>query len=81
VQVVRVNKESPAEAGGVQAGDFVLEVDGVKVATLEQFYKRVWSHVNPDDEIELTVLQGAEIKRIVIKAVDRMQTMRKPAGI
>jgi S1-C subfamily serine protease len=81
VQVVRVNKESPAEAGGVQAGDFVLAVDGVKVATLEEFYKRVWSHTNPEDEIELTVLQGAEVKKIVIKAVDRMQTMRKPAGI
>lgn len=81
VQVVRVNKESPAEASGVKAGDLVLAVDGQKVATLEEFYKRVWSHPNPDDEIELTVLQGAEVKKIVIKAVDRAQTMRKPAGI
>jgi serine protease Do len=81
VQVVRVNKDSPAEAGGVKAGDLVLAVDGVRVATLEEFYKRVWAHANPDDEIELTVLQGADVKKIVVKAVDRMQTMRKPAGI
>jgi len=27
------------------------------------------------------VLQGAEIKTITLKAVDRMSTMMKPAGI
>ncbi|MEO5671208.1 MAG: S1C family serine protease [Ramlibacter sp.] len=81
VQVVRVNAGSPAEAAGVQRGDFVLAVDGARVTTLEQFYKRVWAHANPDDEIRLTVLQGADIKDFVLKAVDRMTTMAKPAGI
>ena len=43
-----------------RAGDVVLAVDGAKVATLEAFYKKLWAHANPDDEIQLTVLQGAE---------------------
>lgn len=81
VQVVRVNKDSPAQAAGLQPGDVVLAVDGAKVATLEAFYKQVWQHANPDDEIQLTVLQGAEIKTITLKAVDRMSTMIKPTGI
>jgi serine protease Do len=81
VQVVRVNKDSPAQAAGLQPGDVVLAVDGTKVATLEAFYKQVWQHANPDDEIQLTVLQGAEIKTLTLKAVDRMSTMLKPAGI
>jgi serine protease Do len=81
VQVVRVSAGSPAEAGGVQRGDVVLAVDGTKVATLEQFYKRIWAHANPNDEIRLTVLQGAEVRDITIKAIDRMTTMVKPAGI
>lgn len=81
VQVVRVNKDSPAQAAGLQPGDVVLAVDGTKVATLESFYKQVWQHANPDDEIQLTVLQGAEIRTITLKAVDRMSTMMKPAGI
>ena len=59
----------------------VLAVDGIRVATLEEFYKKVWEHANPDDEIKLTVLQGADLKNITIKAVDRMSTMMKPAGI
>lgn len=81
VQIVRVNKEGPAQAAGLMPGDVVLAVDGTKVATLESFYKTLWAHEQPDAEIILTVLQGAEIKTITLKAVDRMSTMRKPAGI
>ena len=81
VQIVRVNKDGPAQAAGLEAGDLVLAVDGVKVATLEAFYKKMWEHAQPDDEIKLTVLQGADIKTITLKAVDRMSTMKKPDGI
>ena len=80
VQIVRVNRDSPAQAAGLEPGDFVLAVDGDKVATLEAFYKKLWSRP-PLSEIKLTVLQGADVKTIVLKAVDRMTTMRKPAGI
>ena len=59
----------------------MLAVDGTKVATLETFYKKLWDRARPDAEISLTVLQGADIKTIVLKPVDRMSTMRKPAGI
>ena len=34
-----------------------------------------------DGEVKLTVLQGADVKTLVLKAVDRMATMKKPAGI
>lgn len=81
VQVVRVNKDSPAQTAGLMPGDFVLAVDGVKVASLEEFYKRVWQHAQPDEDIQLTVLQGADVKTIVVKPVDRMTTMVRPAGI
>lgn len=81
VLVVRVTKDSPAEAGGVQRGDIVLAVDDVPVATLEEFYKRIWAHPNPDDEMKLTVQQGSQTKVLTLKGVDRMSTMARPAGI
>ena len=59
----------------------MLAVDGSTVATLEAFYKKLWDRARPDAEISLTVLQGADIKTIVLKPVDRMSTMRKPSGI
>lgn len=81
VVLVRVNKEGPAAEAGLQPGDFVLAVDGAKVDSLEAFYKKLWEHQNPTDEITLTVLQGAEVKTLRLRAVDRMSTMMKPAGI
>ncbi len=81
IQVVRVTRDGPAAISGMQSGDLVLAVDGEKVTTLEEFYKRIWAHPNPDDEIKLTVLQGADIKVLTIKAVDRMSLMVRPAGI
>jgi serine protease Do len=81
VQVVRVNKESPAQAAGLEPGDFVLAVDDAKVATLEEFYKKLWDRASPDAEVRLTVLHGADIKIVTLKAVNRMSTMMKPGGI
>lgn len=81
VQIIRVNQESPAQEAGLQAGDVVLAVDDVKVATLEAFYKKVWDRSTPNTPIKLTVLQGADLKTIELKPVDRMSTMVKPAGI
>jgi serine protease Do len=81
VQVVRVTKGSPADSGGVEPGDVILAVDGTQVATLEAFYKRLWAHPNPDDEIKLTVQHGEQVKVLAIKAVDRMSMMVKPGGI
>ena len=81
VQVLRVSKESPAQKAGLEPGDLVLAVDGAKVATLEEFYKKLWDRSRPDADVSLTVLQGAELRTLVIKPVDRMSTMRKPAGI
>lgn len=81
VQIVRVSKESPAALAGLEPGDVVLAVDGSKVSTLEGFYKKLWDHAQPEVDIQLTVLQGADIKIFVLKAVDRMSTMRKIKGI
>lgn len=81
VNVVRVTKDSPAYDAGLAAGDVVLAVDGVKVSTLEEFYRKVWARAKPDDEVKLTILQGSDIKTLTVRAVDRMTTMVKPAGI
>jgi serine protease Do len=81
VRVVRVNKDSPAEAAGMRAGDVVVAVDGARVVSLEEFYKRVWAHPNPNDEIKITVTQGDQTRTVTVKAIDRMTTMAKPAGI
>jgi serine protease Do len=81
VQIIRVNKDSPAQDAGLAAGDVVLAIEGERVNTLEAFYKKLWSAPEAEGDVRLTVLQGAEIRQITVKAVDRMKTMRRPAGI
>ena len=81
VQVLRVTRDSPAQVAGLSAGDVVMAVDGVPVATLEAFYKKVWDRSSPDAEITLTVRQEGEEKSIVLQAEDRMLTLKKPASI
>ena len=81
IQIMRVSKDSPADLAGLGAGDVVLAVDDAKVDTLEAFYKKLWDRPAPDAEIRLTVLQGADVKTIVLKAQDRMLTLKKPPGI
>jgi serine protease Do len=81
VQIMRVNKDGPAQAAGLQPGDVVLAVDDARVANLETFYKKIWDRATPEAEIKLTVLQGADLKTITLKPVDRMSTMIKPSGI
>ena len=81
VQIIRVSEDSPAEAAGLKPGDVVLAVDDSKVVTLESFYKKLWARSAPDAPVTLTVLQGAEIKVMVLKPQDRMLSLKRPTGI
>jgi serine protease Do len=81
VRIVRVSKDGPAQAAGLRAGDVVLAIDGVQVGTLEAFYKKLWAHPQPDPEVRLTVQRDGDVRTVTVKAVDRMTTLAKPAGI
>jgi serine protease Do len=81
VRIVRVERGGPAQEAGVHVGDEVLEVDGAPVDSLESFYKKIWTRAAPDEEVELTLRQGEEVRKLRVKAIDRMQTLRKPRGV
>lgn len=81
VMVLRVAPDSPAQAAGLRPGDMVLAVDGKTVDSLEGFYKKLWDRPDPEGEVRLQVLQGAEVRHLVLRAVDRMKTLLRPTGI
>ena len=81
VEIMRVSADSPAENAGLRAGLVVLAVDGSEVSTLEGFYKKLWARAAPDAPVKLTVLEGTEVKTIVLQPQDRMLILKKPAGI
>jgi S1-C subfamily serine protease len=81
VQVVRVSEGSPADDAGLRPGSVVQAIDGVEVTTLEAFYKKLWARDTPEQPVKLTIREGDEVKTIDIKPQNRMQSLKKPAGI
>lgn len=65
VMVVYVSRESPAEKGGLEVGDVILDFNGEKIferEDLEYLIRR-----NPDKKVVLTVLRKSEKKRLTME--------------
>jgi serine protease Do len=80
VKVMQVSDESPAAQAGLRAGDIILSIDGEPVQDLAHFYRVMWKSGPPGVDVRLTVLQGPEVREVVVRSIDRQQFMRrKPA--
>ncbi len=67
--VVDVMPDGPADRGGVQKGDIVTHVNGVRVRTEEQFLRKIWE--NPiDAPFEITVLRHNVPRVLEIRGMD-----------
>ena len=69
--VARVSPEGPADRAGVRGGDIVIAVGGDAVTTLADFYRKVWARGEAGVEVPLRVLQGAQVRDIAVRSVDR----------
>lgn len=74
--VSRVSPESPAERAGIKAGDLVLAVGEDDVATLAQFYQRVWARGAAGVDVPLRLLQGSRIRDLRVRSIDRNEYFR-----
>ena len=74
--VSRVSPEGPAERAGVRDGDIVIAVGGEAVSSLADFYRKVWARGEAGVEIPLRVLQGAQVKDIAVRSIDRVAYFR-----
>ena len=74
--VRRVTSGGPAEKAGLGSGDIILKVDQKAVQGLADFYRKVWSLGDAGVEVPISVLQGIEIRDIVVRSEDRDQYFR-----
>jgi S1-C subfamily serine protease len=75
--VARVAREGPAERAGVSSGDIVIGVGGEEVASLADFYRKVWARGAAGVEVPLRLLQGLEVKDLRVRSIDRPEYFRR----
>lgn len=80
VRVVRVNRDSPAESAGLQAGDLIVAIDDVPVRKLESFYKRLWSG-GPERDVRLAIVRDGQALQVRVQSIDRMRMLRRARSI
>jgi len=74
--VARVSPEGPAARAGLKSGDIVLAVGADEVTTLADFYKKIWGRGPAGSEVTLKVLQGARVRDVTVRSIDRVEYFR-----
>ncbi len=74
--VTRASPDAPADKAGVRRGDIVVGVGADPVTTHAEFYRKLWSLGPAGTEVSLKVLQGASLKEIKVRSIDRTEYFR-----
>jgi S1-C subfamily serine protease len=75
--VTRVAREGPAARAGLASGDLVIGVGGEEVASLAEFYRKVWARGTAGVDVPIRVLQGVEVKELRVRSIDRLEYFRR----
>lgn len=74
--VSRISPEGPADRAGLRTGDIVVAVGGEHVSTLAEFYRRIWGRGAAGVEVPIRVLQGAHLRDVSVRSIDRSDYFR-----
>jgi S1-C subfamily serine protease len=69
----------PAEKAGVQVGDVVVEVAGVKPTGLADLFRRVWALGRAGTEVPLLLSRRGQHLRVAVRSADRNEFLWKPS--
>jgi S1-C subfamily serine protease len=71
--VERVTSGSPSEKAGIKIGDIIFAVNKQDVHGMADFYRKVWALGKAGVDVPLRILQGIQIREIVVHSTDRNQ--------
>src|SRR5262245_54571867 len=74
--VSKVTPGGPAEQAGLQRGDVIVAVNGMKTDSLADLYRKVWSLGDAGVAVPLDVLQNDEKRRIDVKSMNRLDHLK-----
>ncbi len=64
--VERVRSGSPSEKAGIKTGDIIIAVNKQAVQGMADFYRKVWALGQAGVDVPLRILQGVQIRDIVV---------------
>ena len=68
----------PAARAGVQQGDLVLGVGGMRTRGLAEFFRLVWRQGAAGVEVPLSLARAGDVLRVNVKSADRAAFLKKP---
>jgi S1-C subfamily serine protease len=74
--VSRVTPGGPAEKAGVKRGDVIVGVDGDVARSLVELYRKIWLQGTAGATIPLDVQHGADVRRVDIKSINRLDHLK-----
>lgn len=72
-----VSPEGPADAAGIRRGDIVVATGNDAVRTQAELYRKIWSLGPAGVEVPLRVLQGAHLRELKLRSVDRLNYLKR----
>ena len=69
------NESGPARTAGFRRGDQIVGVNGVRVATQEEFYEALWRR-QAGETIEVSVRRADRVQVIQVRSIDRHRLFR-----
>ena len=76
VVVTYVAADGPAAAAGLKRGDVVLEVDGERVRSLGEMYRKVWMLGKPGVAVPLTLGRQGRPQEVTVMSGDRYRYLK-----
>ncbi len=81
VQVQRVTDDSPADVAGLEAGDRIVYIDGVKVTSVARLWQTLWAGSASEREVVLEIERAGRPRTVRVNTVDREYTLVRASGV
>ena len=78
VVVVGISAKGPASRAELKAGDVILAVNGEKISSQTQFYRKLWSLGTAGVDVPLTVYHEGVTFDVVLASTDRAKLLKAP---
>jgi len=78
VYVTGVAEGGPAHLADIREGDLISRVADHDVATLPDFYRRLWAVGPAGSGVPLTAIRGGTSMHLNVRSVDRMDLLKRP---